>query len=193
MMYRNLIPLLWLAWGAYWFAASVGAKPARRQVSVLSRAAHITPLAIAVLLDTVRPGPFVPGWSQWLLQSLWPQGAATDWAGTLILAAGLAFAIWARVILGGNWSGTVTIKENHELIRTGPYRWVRHPIYTGILIGFLGTAIALDQSLGFIALALCFYAFRRKIRLEEEWMMEVFGESYAGYRADVPALIPFIR
>src|SRR5215472_10305516 len=94
--------------------------------------------------------------------------------------------------LGSNWSRSVTIKQSHELITTGPYALVRHPIYTGILTGFLGTAIALSQVRGFIAFVLVFLVFWAKLRMEEEWMRCQFGETYATYVHQTAALVPYL-
>jgi protein-S-isoprenylcysteine O-methyltransferase Ste14 len=192
MIFPFLIPVLWLAWMAYWLAASIDAKAVRRRESRASRIAHIAPLMLAVYLLAVPTRAPHPAWADWLFENFMPRSIAGFWAGFFVLATGLAFSVWARVRLGGNWSGTVTVKENHELIRTGPYRWVRHPIYTGILTGFVGTTIALAEWRGLIAVALCLYAFLRKMRLEERWMVEAFGERYAAYRIQVKGLIPFI-
>ncbi len=107
--------------------------------------------------------------------------------------AGLAFStVAARRHLGRNWSGTVTLKEDHELIRTGPYRRARHPIYTGMLVGFIGSAISLGEVRGVVAVGLVIVAFLIKIRLEERWMTESFGDAYRRYRTEVKALIPYL-
>jgi protein-S-isoprenylcysteine O-methyltransferase Ste14 len=95
------------------------------------------------------------------------------------------------VFLGRNWSATVTVKDQHELIRRGPYRFVRHPIYTGMLLAFLGTAIAQDQWRSLLAFVLVWLALWRKWRLEERFMQETFGEQYAAYRREVPAVVPW--
>ena len=108
------------------------------------------------------------------------------------MVAGLLFAIWAREHLGSNWSRSVTIKQGHELIITGPYAAVRHPIYTGILAGFLGTAIALSQVRGFIVLVLIFLILWVKLRMEEQWMRSQFGETYATYAHQTAALVPYL-
>ena len=108
------------------------------------------------------------------------------------MVVGLLFAVWARVYLGGNWSSEVTIKQDHELITTGPYALVRHPIYTGILGGMLGTAIALSEVRGFIAFALIFLMFWFKLRMEEQWMRSQFGETYANYARKTAALVPYL-
>ncbi|MDB5396866.1 MAG: hypothetical protein JWM91_4372 [Rhodospirillales bacterium] len=109
-----------------------------------------------------------------------------------MLVAGLGFSIRARRYLGRNWSGTITLKEDHELIRTGPCGWVRHPIYTGLLLAFVGSAAALGQWRGLAAVGLAIVAFLLKIRLEERWMIEAFGDTYRLYRSEVRALIPFV-
>ena len=108
------------------------------------------------------------------------------------IPAGIAFAVWARQYLGRNWSGTVTVKQDHELIRTGPYRLVRHPIYTGLLLAILGTAVAFGEWRGLLAFALLTGSLLLKLRVEERFMSESFPEPYARYRAEVPALIPCI-
>ena len=99
--------------------------------------------------------------------------------GSAATIAGLLFAVWARERLVSNWSSSVTIEQGHELITTGPYALVRHPTYTGILTGFLGTAIALSQVRGVISFVLIFLVFWAKLRKEEEWMRSQFGEMYA--------------
>ena len=113
------------------------------------------------------------------MPALWPVGFLPFWLGAAVTIAGLLFAVWAREHLGRNWSRSVTIKQGHELITTGPYAVVRHPIYTGILTGFLGTAIALSQVRGFIGFVLIFLVLWLKLRTEEEWMRSQFGETYA--------------
>jgi protein-S-isoprenylcysteine O-methyltransferase Ste14 len=86
----------------------------------------------------------------------------------------------------------VTIKQGHELIVTGPYAMVRHPIYTGILAGFLGMAIAICQVRGFIVFILIFLVFWIKFRMEEQWMRSHFGETYAAYVHQTAALVPYV-
>jgi protein-S-isoprenylcysteine O-methyltransferase Ste14 len=186
-VYIYLIPGLWLAWGFYWLIAAADVKTTARSESAISRAAHLVPLAIAGILLAARrlPIPFL--YAHFVEPTL-----RTFWLGAGIVAGGLALAVWARAILGRNWSGTVTLKQDHELIRSGPYRFVRHPIYTGLLLGFLGTAIAQTQWRGLIALLIVFVALWRKLRHEERWLGEMFGADYAKYRSEVAALIPFV-
>jgi protein-S-isoprenylcysteine O-methyltransferase Ste14 len=186
MLYGPLIGLIWLGWCLYWYVASHNVKTVRRMESRSSRAANIIPLVVAIILLAI---PDHGGWygAQFIQRSL-----ATYWAGVAILVIGLGFSIWARRRLGRNWSGTVTLKDDHELVRTGPYRWVRHPIYTGILLGIAGSALSLGEWRGLASIALATFAFWLKIRLEERWMIETFGDSYRRYRSEVSALIPFV-
>jgi protein-S-isoprenylcysteine O-methyltransferase Ste14 len=97
--------------------------------------------------------------------------------GIAITAAGLLFAIWARAYLGGNWSGTVTVKVGHQLIRTGPYRWVRHPIYSGMILAMIGTALSLGQLRGLTAVVLLWIGFTIKSRIEERFMTATFTDT----------------
>jgi protein-S-isoprenylcysteine O-methyltransferase Ste14 len=102
------------------------------------------------------------------------------------------FAAWARVTLGRNWSATITVKQDHDLITSGPYRFVRHPIYTGLLLGLAGIAVARGEWRGVLGVVLAFGAFWRKLRIEERWMREQFGGAYDEYSRRVAALIPRI-
>jgi len=181
-----LIPALWLLWGFYWWQASYAVKRAVRRESGLSRAAHFVPLGVAGVLLGMNS---FPGWlgTRWIAPS-WTTFAT----GTTLVAVGLLFAIWARVVLGGNWSGSVTLKQNHEIIRSGPYRWIRHPIYTGLVLAFLGSALARGEWRGLLAVLIVVVALWRKWRLEERWLVESFGAAYAEYRRTTWALIPFI-
>lgn len=188
LVYRYLIPALWLLWLAYWRISAADVKPVQRHESIGSRAAHLVPLLIAAVLLWLRDDPD----GGWLFERFLLRTEATFWIGALLTAAGLGFSAWARVHLGRNWSATVTVKEGHELIHTGPYARLRHPIYTGVLLGFLGTGIAIGEWRAVLALALVIIAFARKLRLEERWMSETFGEEYRRYRARTSALIPFI-
>lgn len=105
-------------------------------------------------------------------------------------AAGVALGIWARIVLAGNWSGNVTLKHDHQLVTAGPYRLVRHPIYSAFLLLFLGTAICLAQWRGVLAVALVFGSFYYKWRSEEYLMTSEFGEQYQRYREKTGAIFP---
>lgn len=184
-MQRGLMAALWLAWLIYWMVAARGAKDTRRRESRWSRATHVIPLAL---------GGVLLGWPRlsatWLGTRFVPAGSAAAWAGIAMLAAGLAFTVWARVHLAGNWSGTVTLKQDHELIRSGPYGLVRHPIYAGLLMALIGTAVTVGEWRGLAAVAIMAVAILRKVGIEERFLREAFRDEYARYCARVPGLIP---
>ena len=185
--YKSFFPVVWVSFFLYWQIKAANTKTTQRLEPVASRILRVFIFLIAVvLLSTTRiPLP-------WLYVPLWPVGFWPFWLGVAVTLAGLLFAVWARVHLGRNWSRSVTIKQDHELITTGPYAVVRHPIYTGILTGLLGTAIALSQVRGIIVLALFFLAFWLKLRMEEQWMRSQFGEAYAAYAQQTAALVPYL-
>jgi protein-S-isoprenylcysteine O-methyltransferase Ste14 len=120
-----------------------------------------------------------------------PVGPIFPAVGTILLAVGLGFAVWARRHLGRNWSVQVVVKEDHTLIRTGPYRYVRHPIYTGILLAMLGMAIAIGEWRVLLGFGFMLLSFMIKSRQEERRMRETFSE-YAEYQRQTAALIPYV-
>ncbi len=185
--YESYFPLAWIVFVLYWRIKAADTKATQRLESVATRILRVFIFLIAiVLLSTTRiPLP-------WLYLQLWPVGLLPFWLGAAVTIAGLLFAVWAREHLGSNWSHSVTIKQGHELINTGPYAAVRHPIYTGILTGFLGMAIAISQVRGFIAFVLVFLALWIKLRIEEQWMRSQFGEAYATYARHTAALVPYL-
>jgi protein-S-isoprenylcysteine O-methyltransferase Ste14 len=186
-VYNYLVPALWLGWGIYWIISASDVKVTERRESVASRLAHLVPLGVAAVLMG-RSGLPIP----WLYIRFLQETALGYFLGAILVACGLGFSVWARVVLGRNWSGTVTLKQGHELIRHGPYRWVRHPIYSGLLLAFLGMALACGQWRGVLALGIVFAALWGKLRHEERWMSEAFAQEYAKYRSEVAALIPFV-
>jgi protein-S-isoprenylcysteine O-methyltransferase Ste14 len=191
----NLVPIVWVTWVVYWTIAAYGTKTTEREESAASRLGHVLPLGLAswLLFARTLPGCRTGTWAlfpPFFCDKIVAPGAAIYFTGVGVLIAGLAFAIWARHWLGRNWSGVVTLKEDHELVRGGPYRFVRHPIYTGILLGFVGSAIARDEWRGVLAVAIGYVALWRKLKLEECWMIERFGDAYRRFQEEVPALIP---
>ena len=185
---RLLFPSIWLAWALYWWLASRGAKAVARREPLGSWLLHVVPLLVSVALLWSDHVPVAV-----LNRRLSPWAPWEFWVAAFITAAGLGFTVWARVHIGRNWSGSVTIKHGHELITTGPYSIVRHPIYTGLLVAFIGSALARGEWRGLLAVGIAWAALLRKLQLEERWMFERFGEQYADYRQRVPALIPLIK
>jgi protein-S-isoprenylcysteine O-methyltransferase Ste14 len=187
LFYRYAIPAIWLCWVLYWWVASRDVKIAVRREPLASRLSHIVPLVLALMLLSGSSAPTSLLGKRFLPLTEWP-----FWLGLLLTVAGVLFSVWARVYLGRNWSGTVTIKQDHELITSGPYCIVRHPIYTGLLLAILGSAVALGQWRGILALALATGALWRKLRFEERWMRERFGAAYDAYAKRVAALVPLV-
>jgi protein-S-isoprenylcysteine O-methyltransferase Ste14 len=181
------IETVWTLVGIYWLLGALRSKPAARRERLRSQAAHLAIITAAcVLLFSSSSRVGVLG------SRLLPEYNWLGWAGLGITVAGCAFAVWARVLLGTNWSALVSVKQNHEFIRTGPYAVVRHPIYAGFLLGFLGTALALGEVRGLLALGLALVGWFTKSRAEERFLVEHFGDAYVRYRREVKQLIPFV-
>lgn len=184
---QNTFLILWIAWLLCWYAAAFVTKRTVRHESLGSRLSHVLPLTVGAWLianQRLLPRPlahrFIPGTE------------TTYWTFAALTAAGLLFTVWARVHLGRNWSGTVTVKEEHQLITSGPYAVARHPIYTGLLTAILASALARGNWGALLGFAISCGALWHKLRLEESWMEQTFGADYVAYKSRVRALIPFI-
>jgi protein-S-isoprenylcysteine O-methyltransferase len=127
---------------------------------------------------------------RWLGRPFFPLNRTVQMMGLVLTMAGCGFAVWARLALGSNWSGTATIKENHELVVKGPYRLARHPIYSGILIACLGTTLAIGEWRCIVGLIVVSLGLALKVTQEERLMVATFPEAYPLYRRRVKALIP---
>jgi protein-S-isoprenylcysteine O-methyltransferase Ste14 len=171
----------WVLFGLYWEAAAKNAAKARTSESRLSRFFHVSLTNVALLLE-IAP---IHGLGRFL-----PVSMAIMCLGLTVEVVGLIIAVWARRHLGRNWSGEITIKEDHALIRTGPYRWLRHPIYTGLLAMYMGVAVVTGERLAILGLAMAAFAYWRKIRLEEKNLNVAFGDDYDAYRRETWALVP---
>jgi protein-S-isoprenylcysteine O-methyltransferase Ste14 len=176
---------LWLLFGVYWAVAALTAKKTKRRESVMQRLGYVLPLLATFLLLAERGDE-----RGWLGAYLVPATRAVEWFGAALAAAGIGVCFWARWHLGSNWSGTVTLKEGHELIRSGPYRTIRHPIYTGILLALVGTAIQIAQVRGFIAVGLAFVSFYVKARREESFLKTEFGDRFAEHAERTGMFLP---
>jgi protein-S-isoprenylcysteine O-methyltransferase Ste14 len=179
---------LWMALWLVWVVAWLRTKRTQERASFGSRLLYGIPVIVAFYLLFDDHIPFA--WLQWRMfpRNPWVEGLAV-----LLTAAGIAFAIWARFYIGQNWSSAVSIKVGHELIRTGPYEWVRHPIYSGLLLAMFGTALACRQPRGLVALVVLWLGFWIKSRMEEGFMRKTFGEEYQEYSRTTGALIPRMR
>jgi protein-S-isoprenylcysteine O-methyltransferase Ste14 len=175
--------VLWLAWGAYWLIVARRVKATKSAESFFDRVKHLAPLHI---------GFFLIFWWPPLFTGRQLQHAVLAWLGMALTIAGLAFAVWARLHLGGNWSGTITLKEGHELIRSGPYHFVRHPIYTGFLTALLGSALIAQSVEALIGFVIVVIALVLKLRREDKLLTQEFGDRYVAFMAEVAALVPFL-
>jgi len=176
------IDAVWIAVCVFWLAGAVFTKRTARSQTTGSRLIHLLLAATGFML--MFRGPL--GWR------FMPASPIIAFAGLALTIAGVAVAVWARVILGSNWSALVTIKQDHQIIRRGPYALVRHPIYSGGLLALLGTAIAFGEVRGLAGFALVFIAWWMKSRLEESFLESQFGASYTQYKREVKGLIPFV-
>jgi protein-S-isoprenylcysteine O-methyltransferase Ste14 len=185
--YQWFFPVLWVVFLLFWQFKPGGTKTTVRLEGLFSRIVRALAFLVAIALMMLGNLP-----AHFLYWAIVPQGFTAFWAGAFITVLGMLFALWARSHLGANWSRSVTVKRDHELIITGPYALVRHPIYTGILTGFLGTAVAEGQVRSFIAFLLVSAVLFAKLRLEESWMRSQFGTTYETYSQHVRALVPFV-
>src|SRR5258708_10222235 len=183
--WRYLIPTFWLIWAAGWTIGAIGAKRTQWRESGATALYNRAPVVIGAIM-LLRP--------QWLPAALTyrllPSGPELPALGTILVLPGLLFALWARWHLGRNWSGTVTVKKDHTLITSGPYRWVGHPIYSGMLVALARQGLATGALYGFIATGLIFTGFVIKLQAEEARMHETFPAEYDAYSRRTARLIP---
>jgi protein-S-isoprenylcysteine O-methyltransferase Ste14 len=177
----------WLALLIYWNIAAIWVNRATYTEPWWQRFMHGLPLAAAFYLILFRHGPslfFGP-----MYERQWSNGFV--YVALAITFAGLLWAVWARVHLGRYWSGMITLKEGHKLITTGPYRFTRHPIYTGWLTGIFGSALTAGTGDALLGVAIVAIAFTWKLRREEKLLIQQFGDEYRRFAEDVRwALVP---
>lgn len=179
------IKALWLLFGAYWLVSALKRKKTKQRETILQRFGYTLPLALAFYF-LYQTSPVY----DWLRDRFVPVGPLGEWLGVVLTAGGIAVAFWARWHLGTNWSGVVTLKQDHELIRTGPYRTIRHPIYTGILLALLGTAITFGEVRALLAVAIAWSSFYIKARREELFLSQEFGPSFAEHKRSTGMFLP---
>lgn len=175
----------WIIFMAYWIITAFGQKKTAEPQRLSSALAHRIPVGLGWFLL------LYPGFPS-LNRTLIPHTYWTWIAGATVCVFGLFVTIWARWTLAGNWSSDVTFKHGHELVRTGPYRFVRHPIYTGLLVMALGTALNtgwLRCGLGVVVVGIGFWV---KLKQEERLMLRHFPDAYPAYQKQVKALVPFV-
>ncbi len=177
----------WIVFVATWLLAAVSTKRTAYRESRSQRLKYWLLLVAAyLLLIRGRRLPYP------LNLQIVSSAAPIQWTAAILCIGGLLLALWARFVLGRNWSSTVTLKEGHELVEQGPYRVVRHPIYTGMLAMFLATALVQGHLAGFVGVLLALVSFWIKLAYEEKLMLQQFPERYAMYRRRTKRIIPFV-
>jgi len=179
----ELIP--WYVFAVFWLITALRTRRVKAAEKSADRLATLAVMCVAFFLlfdDRWRTGPLD---RRFLLAENW-----IAWAGIVLTCLGVAIAIWARLCLGEYWSARVTLKEGHQLIRSGPYRYVRHPIYTGMLLGAVGATLVLGEWRGVLAVVLILATHSRKAAREEALLRAEFGEEYAAYQRSTGFLFP---
>jgi protein-S-isoprenylcysteine O-methyltransferase Ste14 len=185
----TIIGLSWLGLWAYWLIAALTAKRAARTFS--RRPAwkfRLVLFVVLVILIRLLASAHLHGYA---LRRVYVPGALAAYIGAVTCFAGVAFAVWARVYIGRNWGMPMSLREGHELVTSGPYAYVRHPIYSGILLALVGTALATAPPV-FVVFFLCLGGFYYAARAEERDMTEQFPDAYPAYKQRTKMLIPFL-
>lgn len=184
----QFIVICWAVFLAYWAIHALSVKRTARDLGWRSRAWRLPIIAAGLLLIQSNR----PGFSPYAGAILWHRTPVVGLAADLITLAGLVVIIWSRQTIAGNWSLDVVLKENHELVERGPYAYVRHPIYSGLLLMALGSAVISGRAGAVVALAIFFFGFWLKAGQEERLLTEHFPDEYPKYKARVKAFIPFV-
>jgi protein-S-isoprenylcysteine O-methyltransferase Ste14 len=183
MQLRSIVGFGWLMFLAYWWISAVGVKKDIRRRS-LRRGIGVRILAIAVIIGLARL-PFFQQQPSAVVNPI--EGIA----GLIVCFVGFGLAVWARLYLGRNWGLPMSLKEGHELVTTGPYRYVRHPIYTGVLLAILGSALVNGPIWVAVLAGMAVYCVY-SARVEESLMLRQFPEEYAVYKRRTKAIVPFL-
>jgi protein-S-isoprenylcysteine O-methyltransferase Ste14 len=188
-IYLQIIAVIWIVFMAFNFLPALrGRAPVeRRSFAYIRRSVVVAVIAVILVILLASFG------SEALVFRVVPDTPLAGIAGIILTIAGLGFSAWARRHLGKYWSSMVQVKVGHQIVRTGPYGIVRNPMYTGILVAFLGAVIAIGELLAFVALFIGILSIWVKLKSEEEILTEKFGEEYLHYKQDVKAaLIPYL-
>ena len=173
--------VLWIGWLVSWLLAARWSKPVAATPGVRAEARYRLVLIAGAVLFAIpdRHHLYIPG-------------PAFGWAMVGLLALGIAFAWWARIHLGALWSANITRKQDHVIVKTGPYAIVRHPIYTGLILAFVATWLMRGGLLSLAGAALICASFWIKAKGEEAFLRQDLGPVYDAYAARVAMLVPFV-
>jgi protein-S-isoprenylcysteine O-methyltransferase Ste14 len=177
--------LMWNTWLVSWIAAMLWSRQVAARPPLRDELMHWTPTVVGagLLWFGSAATHFTP---------LWRTSDAAAWGLSAVCGAGLLFTWWARVSLGSLWSGSVSRKQDHAVVQGGPYRLVRHPIYTGLIVAAFASAAVVGQTANLAGAALMTLGFWLKARLEERFLSQQLGPAaYNDYRRRTPMLVPF--
>lgn len=181
----TVVKLCWIALGLYWLAGAFGTKKTAVHEHSGLRVFRLALLSIILVLlftNWLRIGPLGLRLFRW--------HSAAAWLGAALCCLGVLLAVWARRTLAGNWSDKVALKVDHELVERGPYRFVRHPIYTGVLLAIAGAGITIGEWRGFVALLMMSANYWVKAGREEAILASHFGEKFRDYKRRTGFLLP---
>lgn len=181
----RILEWTWIVFGVYWLIAARRAKAARTTESPIYRIFRLLLLVITFTLLFAK-------WAAagFLGRHFFLQSPSLVYAGFILALAGMTIAIWARISLGQYWSDKIVLKVDHQLIRSGPYARMRHPIYSGVLLGVAGTALIVDEWRGALAFALLLTNYSVKARREDKLLAEAFGRDFADHKKRAGFLLP---
>jgi protein-S-isoprenylcysteine O-methyltransferase Ste14 len=182
---QQIVYASWFLFGIYWLVSAFSAKKTQKREPSWERLGHMILMAAGYILLFQRKG----NWGL-LNQRFLPEIPWIAWLGAAITFTGVLFAIWARWNLGQNWSAGVTIKQGHQIIRTGPYAYIRHPIYTGMLVAVIGSALTAGEYRGLLAFAIILFGFYQKARKEEKFLAANFGEPFLEHKQHTGFFLP---
>jgi len=181
----NTVATLWIIFVVYWMISALRVKRTQRTETSIWRLATVAILGVGAFLTFSQSAQFGRLSGRFVPESEWIKGGAV-----LLVAAGVGIAIWARWHIGQFWSARVTLKVDHQLVQSGPYARVRHPIYSGLLVAMLGTALFVGEWRALVGVLLVFVTHWQKARREEALLTEQFGAEYQEYRDRTGSLIP---
>jgi len=186
--FRLLVEAPWIAFVLYWIMGAINTRPTREKESLVSRwGVLVLEIAGYFLIFSGSTGVGFLG------NHVIPRSMAGSVLGVVCIWAGIGLAVWARYHLAEYWSARVTIKEDHKLIRTGPYTHLRHPIYSGLVLATIGTALVIDRWRCVIGFCLVLAGYCLKARKEEAMLHQQFGEAFQEHRKHTGFLIPHFR
>jgi protein-S-isoprenylcysteine O-methyltransferase Ste14 len=187
-VFRLLVEFPWIVFVIYWIVGALKTRATREKESFTSRFAVLS-------IEIVGYGLIFSGSTGigFLGTRVLPRTMASVVAGVVLTWTGIGLAIWARYHLAEYWSARVTIKEGHQLIRTGPYARLRHPIYSGLILATFGSALAIDEWRCVLGLCLVLAGYCLKARKEEAMLSQQFGDAFREHQKHAGFLIPRFR